>query len=109
MRRAWLADHPGKTLADYERFEQAASCTGTKRIAEYLCGEREWTMQRISEALNTTHKTISKDLDEFVPKVQTHERHSKRGPKRGERAFLKWFNSWMAGDGAAVHARTFGR
>jgi hypothetical protein len=41
-----------------------------KHIAEYLYG-RDWTMQRIAEALNTTHKTISKDLSGFVPEVQT--------------------------------------
>jgi hypothetical protein len=28
-------------------------------------------MERIAEALGTTHKTISKDLDGFVPEVQT--------------------------------------
>lgn len=42
-----------------------------KRIAEHLYGGREWTMERIAEALNTTHKTISKDLEGFVPQVQT--------------------------------------
>jgi len=41
-----------------------------KHMAEYLYGSREWTMERIAEALNTTHKTISKDLSEFVPSVQ---------------------------------------
>jgi ParB-like chromosome segregation protein Spo0J len=42
-----------------------------KRIAEHLYGEKQWTMQRIAEALNVTHKTISKDLEGFVPEVQT--------------------------------------
>jgi len=41
-----------------------------KHMAEYLYGSREWTMERIAEALNTTHKTISKDLSEFVPSVK---------------------------------------
>src|SRR5262245_22465048 len=47
-----------------------------KRIAEHLYGQREWTMARIAEALNTTHKTISKDLEEFVPEVQINK-HTK--------------------------------
>jgi hypothetical protein len=37
------------------------------RIAEYLYSEREWTMQRIAEALNVSTRQISKDLDGFEP------------------------------------------
>jgi ParB-like chromosome segregation protein Spo0J len=36
-----------------------------KRIAEYLYGEREWTMECIAEALNVSARTISTDLDGF--------------------------------------------
>jgi ParB-like chromosome segregation protein Spo0J len=57
--------------ADAERFKLAiASNIGHKpmtkedrqRIAKYLYGEREWTMQQIADALSVTQKTISKDL-----------------------------------------------
>jgi hypothetical protein len=41
-----------------------------KRIAE----------QRIAEALNVTHKTISKDLNGFVPEVQTYGPHCLHTP-----------------------------
>jgi ParB-like chromosome segregation protein Spo0J len=33
-----------------------------KRIAEYLYGKREWTMQRIADALNVGIGTVSRDL-----------------------------------------------
>jgi ParB-like chromosome segregation protein Spo0J len=49
---------------------QAMTAVDRKRIAQHLYGKQEWTMQRIAEALGTTHKTISKDLNEFVPLVQ---------------------------------------
>jgi ParB-like chromosome segregation protein Spo0J len=65
--------------ADAERVRLAiASNIGGKpmspkdreRIARHLY-ENQWTMQRIADALNVTHKTISKDLAGFVPEVQT--------------------------------------
>jgi hypothetical protein len=37
-----------------------------KRISEHLYGKREWTMERIAEALNVSKKTISLDLSEIV-------------------------------------------
>jgi ParB-like chromosome segregation protein Spo0J len=64
--------------ADAKRFQLAlVSNMGAKpltaadrqRIAKYLYGGREWTMQRIAEALGTTQKTVSKDLSEFIPEV----------------------------------------
>lgn len=42
-----------------------------QNIAEYLYGEREWTMARIGQALNVSQKTISKDLTGFIPPVTT--------------------------------------
>lgn len=36
-----------------------------QRISEYLYGEREWTMQRIADALNVSTRQISRDLDSF--------------------------------------------
>jgi ParB-like chromosome segregation protein Spo0J len=60
--------------ADAERLKLAiVSNTGSKpmtredrkRIAEYLYGEQEWTMERIAEALNVSARTISTDLDGF--------------------------------------------
>jgi len=65
--------------ADAERFRlaitsnigfQQMTADDRKRIATHLYGTQEWTMQRIAEALGTTHKTVSKDLNEFVPQVQ---------------------------------------
>lgn len=48
---------------------QAMSAADRKRIAHHLYGNQEWTMQRIADALGTTKKTISKDLDELLPQV----------------------------------------
>jgi len=68
--------------ADAERFKvaiasnigfQQMTAEDRKRIAAHLYG-KDWTMQRIAEALGTTHKTISKDLNEFVPEVQNKTR-----------------------------------
>jgi hypothetical protein len=38
-------------------------------------------MEQIATQLGVTHKTISNDLREFVPEVQTEPRASKRGRK----------------------------
>ena len=57
--------------ADAKRFQLAlVSNIGAKpltaadrqRIAEYLYGEREWTMQRIAEALGVSQRQVSTDL-----------------------------------------------
>jgi predicted DNA-binding transcriptional regulator YafY len=32
-------------------------------IAEYLYGEREWTMERIAEALSVSKSQVGRDLD----------------------------------------------
>lgn len=52
-----------------------------KDLAEYLYGERNWTQQRIAEALQVNQRTISRDLEELgiVPK-------SKRGRPRHRKA-----------------------
>ena len=42
-------------------------------------GTKQWTMERIAEALNVVHSTIVKDLKEFVPSEQTFR------PKGGQR------------------------
>lgn len=36
-----------------------------KRIAEYLYGQREWTMEKIAEALDVSARTVSTDLEGF--------------------------------------------
>jgi ParB-like chromosome segregation protein Spo0J len=36
-----------------------------KRLAEHLYGQKEWTMEKIAEALNTTPMTVSRDLEGF--------------------------------------------
>jgi ParB-like chromosome segregation protein Spo0J len=75
--------------ADAERFKLAiASNIGgkklspndRKRIAEYLYSDREWSQQKIADALMVDQKTVSRDLGELgvVPK-------SKRGrPRKDE-------------------------
>jgi len=59
-----------------------------KRIAERLYGTGTWSMQRIAEALSTTKKTISKDLEgvDLLPDV-TNQKHAKTAsnPKGGGR------------------------
>lgn len=52
-----------------------------KHIAEHLYGKRQWTMERIGAALNVSHKTISKDLGEFVPEVQIKTGKTTSNPK----------------------------
>jgi YD repeat-containing protein len=65
---------------------QPLSKDDRKRIAEHLYGKREWTMESIAKALNVTHKTISKDLNEFVPEVQNKPKGRGR-PKAAIQAF----------------------
>ena len=48
-----------------------------KRIAEYLYGEKEWTMQRIAEALNKSKMTISNDLKDFDCKDTLQSKRAK--------------------------------
>ena len=81
--------------ADAERFKLAiASNVGhkamtkddRKRIAEYLYGKREWTMERIAEALNVTQKTVSKDLTGFYTEGIKSRRSEKRGRPKGSNA-----------------------
>lgn len=54
-----------------------------KRIAEYLYGERGWTMARIGEALNVSQRQISSDLSnlEVTSKLPREE---KRGRPKSE-------------------------
>jgi ParB-like chromosome segregation protein Spo0J len=65
--------------ADAERVRLAiASNIGRKpmskkdreRIAQYLYGKKQWTMQRIAEASKVGTKTISRDLEGFVAKTK---------------------------------------
>jgi ParB-like chromosome segregation protein Spo0J len=65
--------------ADAERFKLAiASNIGHKpmtkedrqRIAKYLYGDREWSMQRIADALNVSTMQVSRDLDGFNPTLK---------------------------------------
>jgi AraC-like DNA-binding protein len=56
-----------------------------QRIAEHLYGERDWTMQRVAEALGVSQKTVSKDLSDFIPKV----RNVPRGKGRPKNTRLK--------------------
>lgn len=60
-----------------------------KRIAEYLYGEREWTMQRIAAAFGVAERTISRDLgnsdigsESTRPKSATNPKGAGR-PKKG--------------------------
>ena len=73
--------------ADARRFAIAiASNLGAKpftpqerqQLAEYLYGERDWTMARIAEALNVATSTVSEDLRNF----STVEKRKGRGRPR---------------------------
>ena len=46
------------------------SAKDRKRIAEHLYGKPGWTMEKVAEALNVNHATISRDLAEFVQPAQ---------------------------------------
>jgi len=76
--------------ADAERLKIAiASNVGTKpmtkperqRIAKYLYGEREWTMERIAEALDVTQGTISKDLGNLFQRNKSKSAKTASNPK----------------------------
>lgn len=69
--------------ADAERFKLAiVSNLGGKpftkeeraRLAAYLYGEREWTMEKIANALNVTAMTVSRDLSRVSRDVKSKER-----------------------------------
>jgi len=88
--------------ADAERLKLAlVSNLGTKlmtredrkRIAEHLCG-KEWTVQRIANALNVSKYTISKDLENVSsPNNQKHAKTATNpkgaGRHRGSKAKSK--------------------
>jgi transposase len=101
-RRIRLADELGierriKTVtfgegdeADAERVKLAiASNTGgkpmsrtdRKRIAEYLYGKREWTMERIAEALGVGKSTVARDLDNFPSVGKLNSAKTDTNPK----------------------------
>ena len=78
--------------ADAKRFALAiASNLGAKAftpeerkdIAEYLYGEREWTQERIAEALQVSQRTISSDLREL--EVASNSKKSRGGRPRGSK------------------------
>ena len=52
-----------------------------KRIAKYLYGDREWTMERIAEALNVSTKTVSFDLKEVFTQGKNPHRPKGGRPK----------------------------
>jgi hypothetical protein len=52
-----------------------------KRIAEYLYGQREWTMQRIAEALNVGTMTVHRDLANFTNVVKSKPSKTASNPK----------------------------
>jgi len=78
--------------ADARRFRLAmASNLGSKeltpqdrkRLAEYLYGERDWTMARIAEALNISIGTVSSDLADFsTPEQSATNRRTRTGRPR---------------------------
>jgi hypothetical protein len=52
-------------------------------LAEYLCGEHEWTEARIAQALNVSPSTVQNDLRGFTPPVKPHR--PKGGRPKGSR------------------------
>ena len=80
--------------ADARRFQLAlVSNIGAKpltaadrqRIAEYLYGEREWTMQRIAEALGVSTATTARDLERFSHSEKTPARLKGGRPKKARK------------------------
>jgi hypothetical protein len=51
-----------------------------KRIAQHLYGEKEWTQERIADALNVAQSTVAKDLGELSTR-----NNSKKGRPRKEK------------------------
>jgi ParB-like chromosome segregation protein Spo0J len=52
-----------------------------QRIAKYLYGDREWTMQRIADALNTSKQRISEDLANCPDSGQSKPAKTASNPK----------------------------
>jgi transcriptional antiterminator len=52
-----------------------------KRIAEYLYGKREWTMQRLAEALNVSKMQISREFDDCNATLQSKPTKTATNPK----------------------------
>lgn len=55
--------------------------TQRKRIAEYLYGEREWTMARIAKAFGVVQPTISNDLAGLSTTDKINQSHKRGRPK----------------------------
>jgi DeoR/GlpR family transcriptional regulator of sugar metabolism len=54
-----------------------------QHIAEHLYGKREWTMERIAEALGVSTRTVSTDLGGF--EVASKPARPKGGRPKGSR------------------------
>jgi ParB-like chromosome segregation protein Spo0J len=52
-----------------------------RRMAEYLYGSRDWTMERIAEALNVTAMTVSRDLGNFNTMLKLKASKTTSNPK----------------------------
>ncbi len=97
---------------DAKRFKYAlASNIGFKpmtptergRIAEYLYKDREWSMERIGEALNVDQRTISRDLD-TVSKTTKRGRPRKATDEQISTAIHAHFEEGLTRDQAAAAA-----
>lgn len=83
--------------ADAERFRLAIgsnlgakklSPNDRKRIAQQLYGA-DWRMEQIAEALTVTHKTISRDLEGFVPMSKPHRPKGGRPRKEEPKSLVE--------------------
>jgi predicted ArsR family transcriptional regulator len=52
-----------------------------KHIAEYLYGEREWTMEAIAKVLNVSHQTIGRDLGDLSTMDKLKHAQTPTNPK----------------------------
>lgn len=52
-----------------------------KRIAEYLYGQREWTMEKIADALDVSAMTVSRDLGNFNTPLKSKPAKTIANPK----------------------------
>jgi ParB-like chromosome segregation protein Spo0J len=62
-----------------------------KDIAEYLYGERDWSQDRIAEALKVSQYTVSQDLRNYSPPIKTERRGRPKVTAEQEQAIIKGY------------------
>lgn len=67
----------------YSNLSKPFTLSERRRLAEYLYGERKWTMARVAEALDVSLGTVSGDLEGFSA-VEKPSRPQGGRPKKGQ-------------------------